>query len=199
MRAGKPIDIAWNYVNLNADEKFKDNACVKYGLQMGIELLINFITICVVALLLDAVKECVIFILLFFPVRAFTGGLHLERFLTCYMFSTFSLSMNLLLLKNGYWEFGRNTLIIAVFIVLIVTCVIDLVEPYKNAFNKDLVMRRGRINRIIILLLVAIVVFATCYRADRIIYSMLIILSFNCMSVVLGKVKGYKKHQNITG
>lgn len=81
-----------------ADEAERD--VYEYGFQIGIELGC-FVLYCIaLAAYMDMLIEGALFFLIFTPLRAYAGGLHLERFHSCFILSCLTYSAVLLLVKH---------------------------------------------------------------------------------------------------
>lgn len=65
----------------------EDKALYKYGIRMGILMVINIATAVLIGLLLGMFWQCVIFLIAYNPVRTYAGGYHARSPLVCYLLS----------------------------------------------------------------------------------------------------------------
>ena len=77
----------------------KDYDIYKYGFWVGIELCISIIVSVFCAISLHSLIELVLFFIIFVPLRAFAGGIHLKTFKNCFLLSIGSLMVILNLVK----------------------------------------------------------------------------------------------------
>ncbi|WAJ24909.1 accessory gene regulator B family protein [Lacrimispora xylanolytica] len=70
-----------------------------YGFQSFLELFLNFICSVIIAVVLHMEIECLLFFLFFIPLRSFNGGLHLESYYSCLVFSCMTMTTILFLVK----------------------------------------------------------------------------------------------------
>lgn len=78
----------------------EDFEIYQYGFQHFLELLTSIICSLIIAFALNMKLECLVFFLFFIPLRSYGGGLHLKTYLSCLLFSCFTLAGILLLIKH---------------------------------------------------------------------------------------------------
>lgn len=77
-----------------------DYEIYQYGFQIFLEFFLNILCSIIIAVLLDMKIECFLFFLFFIPLRSYSGGLHMERYLSCLLLSCITLAFTLLIVKN---------------------------------------------------------------------------------------------------
>lgn len=77
-----------------------ESIAYKYGLQIGLEVLLNTVVCVIIAIILDAKLECLIFLSVFTCIRAYAGGLHLSTFLGCTLVSSGYLITMLIVMRQ---------------------------------------------------------------------------------------------------
>lgn len=77
----------------------EDYEIYQYGFETFLEIFINVICSILIAVILDMTLECVIFFFFFIPLRSYSGGLHMEHYVTCLLLSCVTLTGVLLLVK----------------------------------------------------------------------------------------------------
>ncbi|NEX01973.1 Accessory gene regulator B [Pseudobutyrivibrio sp. NOR37] len=70
-----------------------------YGFTCFLEISISFITCFIIGIFLGMFFECILFFCIFMPLRSLAGGLHLNKFIHCYLMSCLILTGSLLLVK----------------------------------------------------------------------------------------------------
>lgn len=88
-----------------------------YGFQSFLELFFNIICSIAIAVTLHMEIECLLFFIFFIPLRSFNGGLHLESYYSCLIFSCMTMTVILLLVK--YIHLSTPVSFVLFFILLI--------------------------------------------------------------------------------
>ena len=88
----------------------------QYGFQIFLEL-----CSIIIAVILDMKIECIFFFLFFIPLRSYNGGLHMDRYLSCFLLSCTTLALTLLIVKHFTLDpiFSYLLYAISVFIIII--------------------------------------------------------------------------------
>lgn len=150
----------------------------QYGVEITISSVINIILILCIGLIFRSFTESVLFLLLFIPIRQYTGGYHANTYFKCNL--TFAVSFSLLLI---FYHF-TNRILTSYFAILIVyVCVLTIIFtcPIENP-NKPIPQEKRKGHKIIAVTLgaiygiigVVLVVFANKYGA-LILYTLLLV------------------------
>ena len=93
----------------------------QYGFQIFLELSLNILCSIIIAVILDMKIECIFFFLFFIPLRSYNGGLHMDRYLSCFLLSCTTLALTLLIVKHFTLDpiFSYLLYAISVFIIII--------------------------------------------------------------------------------
>ena len=93
----------------------------QYGFQIFLELSLNILCSIIIAVILDMKIECIFFFLFFIPLRSYNGGLHIDRYLSCFLLSCTTLALTLLIVKHFTLDpiFSYLLYAISVFIIII--------------------------------------------------------------------------------
>jgi accessory gene regulator protein AgrB len=89
----------------------------QYGFQSFLELILNFICSICIAVFLHMELECLLFFLLFIPLRSFNGGLHLKSYYSCLIFSCMTMTLILLIVK--YFQVSTPVSFLLYFILFL--------------------------------------------------------------------------------
>ena len=119
----------------------KDRELYVYGIEQGLMILLNLITVILIGFVLGMVWQSVVFMILYFPLRSFAGGFHSRTRLGCYITSVFLITGALISIKH-------LTLSIPVYIAVLffVDLVLFLFAPVED-MNKPLDQKEIRIYR----------------------------------------------------
>lgn len=136
-----------NYILINSDYKTLSYGKLKYGLQVGIEMVICLVFNLLIAYVMGMVKEFVFFLLILFSLRIYCGGFHLERFGACFLCSSLAISGTLFVAKAIIIPNNINWIIIGgslAFMILkgpVANRNKPLDDLEKQFFRKQIVLR----------------------------------------------------------
>ncbi|MGC6173234.1 accessory gene regulator B family protein [Lacrimispora sp. 38-1] len=108
-----------NYILKKEVISKEDYEIYLYGFQSFLELFLNLICSLCIAVFLHMEVECLLFFLLFIPLRSFNGGLHLKSYYSCLIFSCATMTVILLIVKYYSLKAPVSFLLYFVFMVLI--------------------------------------------------------------------------------
>lgn len=77
----------------------EDFEIYQYGFEIFLEVSVNVLCSVLIAFLLDMKIECILFFVLFVPLRSYNGGFHMEHYLSCLLLSCATLAAVLLMVK----------------------------------------------------------------------------------------------------
>ncbi len=98
----------------------EDEALYSYGLRQGVVFLLNTAAIIMVGWLLGMVKETIVFMLTYLPLRRMAGGYHARTQLRCYLLGILLTTSVLLAVKWLPWNVYLCSVLLAVASVIIV-------------------------------------------------------------------------------
>ncbi|MDE7425246.1 MAG: accessory gene regulator B family protein [Lachnospiraceae bacterium] len=78
----------------------EDYGVYKYGLQTGMEMILCMAISSLIAIYLKSFMEFLFFVIVFFPLRAYFGGIHMKHFLSCLICSCTVITCVLILSKK---------------------------------------------------------------------------------------------------
>ncbi|MDD3306213.1 MAG: accessory gene regulator B family protein [Acetobacterium sp.] len=103
-----------------------------YGLQQGLLIFLNIATILGIGMVLNMVRESIIFLLIFIPLRSNAGGYHAKTQLRCYLCSVAMITATLVGIKIVPW-----TGVICLSLTVVAGTIIFFLAPVEDA-NKPL-------------------------------------------------------------
>lgn len=138
--------------------KKEDQDLIIYGLTMGREIVVNFITLILMGLSSNSIVEGIVFYISFSAIRTYAGGYHCKKGMNCYIFSSFIMVLFYAILKLMPFEYmGAAT------VGVLLVSVPVLVRYAPIATNRNLlegVERRYFRKKIIINLIIEVIL--TC-------------------------------------
>lgn len=176
-----------NYILTKGVIKENDFEIYQYGFQRFLELSINIICSIIIAILLNMKLECIVFFLFFIPLRSYSGGFHMEHYLSCLFLSCLSLTGILCIVK--YFSATLPLSCVLYFISLAVIKIIGSVNhPNRSVDKEDNLFFNKRAN---IILLASLIIFVIFLFSNNTRYLFLEALVFTLMSVslIIGKIQ----------
>lgn len=140
-----------------------------YAMKVLFRSIINMTALFVTGIVLGLLKESIFMFLSFFVLRKFAGGLHSDKYITCFLSSLFISIGGLLLIKNT-WFVSKN---IFTIIMLVSASLIVVFSPVKHP-NKEISNKEEKIYKVFSAVL------------SVIICSLSILLNFNEFGVETG-------------
>lgn len=128
----------------------------KFGLEGLLFTFLNLGTALIIGIVMNAILECVVFLMAFLPLRQYAGGYHAKTRVGCYFLSVTCMwvAMNVLV----YQEFKKYMLVMACVMMIVVF----LLAPVENE-NKKLTceekIRYGKIAKLVSLFEMGLVLF----------------------------------------
>lgn len=134
-------EVLTDYVIQKGMIKEEDRELYEYGFMMTIEAGLFVLSSLFVSIYLHMVKEGILFFLIFAPLRSYAGGLHLDRFYSCFALSFLTFSGILLIVRHIRIPMllsliGLVVLEIAVYALYPVENINREVDSEENSFFK---------------------------------------------------------------
>lgn len=114
----------------------EDFEIYKYGLQTGMEMSLCMAISCLIAIHLNAFFEFLFFMIVFFPLRAYFGGIHMKHFLSCLICSC-AVSTSVLILVKKYVFTNQVSFIITMIILFAMYKLESAVMMNKQDVDSD--------------------------------------------------------------
>lgn len=180
--ANKIIDFV-----LEVDEKEMDYEVCRFGILMLMEVVINTLIALTISLKLGMFIYGVVFLMIFSFLRAFAGGIHLQKFWCCTLLSSIIFSLALLVVKYVKISFYIPAIICLLFsIIMILIGPVDNINRRISEFERKL-FRKRLINTLVILLLMSGICILFGY--DRMCMLIFTTISISALTQTCGKIK----------
>ena len=160
-----------------------------YAIKTLIRGFINITAVFIIGLLLDMLKESAFMFLSFFILRSFAGGIHSEKYISCFLWSSIINIIGLILIKNS-WYISKNAFItIVIVFCLLIVLFSPIKHPHKHITHKETKMYKivASIFAFTICVISIILVITGCF--DEIGYSLGTGLVISSILMVCGKIK----------
>lgn len=167
--------------------KEEERAIFLYGIQVGLEVILNTIVSILIAVACHMELETLTFFAVFIPMRAYAGGVHLEKYISCMICSCLSLFGLLMIVKYTFCGEAATIIItvVSLLFIMLLAPVEDknrmLDEDEKRLFQKKLVIAE-------ICILVALIIFYML-KLYRMMSMVMVTCTFMVCVLVVGKVK----------
>lgn len=106
----------------------EDFEIYKYGFLMGMEVICSILACLCIAIQMKMINECLVFFLLFYSLRSYVGGLHLNNFPKCFTCSLSVLYLTLWAIKSC-----SVSIDISAFLSICEILLIYVLKPVENA------------------------------------------------------------------
>lgn len=164
----------------------EDKELYEYGMTIGIEYILNVLSVLVIALCTGEILACFTLYLSFMFLRTYSGGLHAESFLGCYILSNISIITLIVLIK--YNIIGLIIYeIMAGFLTVFLLYIGPVQSSSKELSEKEKDFFRKKEYLIICILVFVSLITRICnmYNIEKSILSTLILTGFTSLIVIL--------------
>ncbi len=159
----------------------------KYGFQIGLEAILSVFISIFIAVQMQMIPEAMLFYLIFIPLRIYVGGLHLDKYFLCLVFSC--LTLVVVLVATKHFQISCDYLLVISIIMLLFIKRFEPVEHVnrpvdeeeQNYFNKKL-------NVIVLADFLCLIIFYILKRRE-LLFLVAITLLLVAISMILGKIK----------
>lgn len=179
-----------DYVIQKGMVKEEDRELYEYGFMITIEAGLFILFSLFVLLYLHMIKEGILFFLIFVPLRSYAGGLHLDRFYSCFALSCLTFSGILLIVRCVHIPMlfslvGLVVLEIAIYALYPVENINREVDSEENSFFKT---------RLKIFLVIDFVIATICvaFKNECFVFLMAMTFFIIVITMILGKYKNMK-------
>lgn len=169
----------------------QDRNIYEYGFTITIELSLFVIASLLITLHLHMFSEGILFFVIFAPLRSYAGGLHLEKYHSCFVLSCLTFSSILIIVK--YIHFPIYFSLIAVLLLEIVVYALYPVENVNREVDREEnAYFRKKLKKFLFL---DMFISAVCVALKKDSYILLITVTFLMVVVtmILGKYKNRKR------
>lgn len=175
------------FVVHNSSESLEAFEIYKYGFQTGLEMITCMIVSLLISVYLQMLPEFLVFICIFVLLRTYMGGLHLEKFLSCFLCST--VVQTGVLLWASYVQFP---LYYAWPMILICMGIILFIAPVENENRRLEDIEKKYVYKKVIAILISVLIlciFLTIIKWNSYVSLIADTLLVLVVSAIIGKVK----------
>ena len=188
-------EILTDYVIQKGMVKEEDRELYEYGFTMTIEVGLFVLSCLFVSLYLHMLMEGILFFLIFAPLRSYAGGLHLDKFHSCFVLSCLTFSGILLIVR-----YAHIPMLFSFIALFILEAAVYALYPVEN-INREVDSEENRFfkKKLKIFLAVDLLLAVICAVLKKECYVFLISVTFfmTVITMILGKYKnmrtGFKK------
>lgn len=158
----------------------------EYGFELGLEAIFSVFICLLLAYILGMLLESFIFFLIFIPIRSFSGGLHLKRYLSCLLLTCVSM-MFVLFVADFFLIKNNLTFLMCLVNILFVRLLYPVENANRAVSNEENKIFRKRLQYILFLdvLLIALFYIFKLFLFIRICCFTLLVL---VCTMLLGKI-----------
>jgi len=187
------FDSVTDWLVASGNVKEEEKEIYVYGLQQGLLIIANIITILAIGFVFNMVWQSLIFMIAYLPLRSFAGGYHAKTQLRCYLFSIVLTIMVLLAIKIIPW-----TLYVCLGLVLFAGAIIFILAPVEDSnkpLDKKEIAEYKKRTRIMLLLEGLFVALFLFLGKEAISFCIVVSLFALSVMVIEGKVKLYYENK----
>ncbi len=146
------MDGIWKQMQLSKGLQEDDKDIYLFGVYQGAILLLNICTALIIGVALNMLLEIVIYLICFLPLRIFAGGYHAKTQLRCYIMSSFTTVIILLVIQflqqqESIWEF------LSYFVSFgVIWRYAPVADANKPLLEKEKVNYRKKVHKVLLLL-----------------------------------------------
>lgn len=159
----------------------------QFGFQVGLEVTLNTVISILIAVACNMEIECIVFFMVFIPLRSYAGGLHLNSYIKCMICSCLSLLLILLIVK--YIDINR---ILMMCIITLSIIIIKVIKPVEHV-NRPVSRKKYTefVKKLNITLMVLAVASTVLFVLDikQMLFTVAVTMLFMALILFLGKVK----------
>lgn len=113
----------------------EDYGVYKYGLQTGMEMIFCMAISSLIAIHLKSFKEFLFFVIIFFLLRSYFGGIHMKHFLSCLICSCTVITCVLMFIKK--FVFANWISLVLIILLLVGSYILTYFIMKKQSTDKD--------------------------------------------------------------
>jgi len=188
--------LSQNIINNFVEQKVinkDDESIYTYGAEIAASYLINLIAIFIIGFMMNMLVECVTFILIFIPLKSYTGGYHASNYKNCFILSCLIVSAVLYISKNVCFKVPDYIFILTMVISGALVYIIGPIEDKNKQIGKtEFVYYKGKIKLIVTIELILAIIISL-FGFEKILFL------FNCSFIIaLGlSIAGIIKNKSI--
>lgn len=183
-------EVLTDYVIQKGMVKEEDRELYEYGFTMTIEVGLFVLSSLLVSLYLHMFMEGILFFLIFAPLRSYAGGLHLDKFHSCFILSCLTFSGILLIVR-----YVHIPMLFSFIALIILEVAVYTLYPVEN-INREVDSEENRFfkKRLKIFLVIDLLLAIICAVLKKECYVFLISVTFFMIviTMILGKYKNMR-------
>lgn len=147
-----------------------DYEVYKYGFELLVALLLTTITIILISLFIDRFVETILYLVGFFSVRLICGGYHAKHHYTCFMTTTFTyflfLLLNICFYSKPYFNLVTGFMTIVSAILIIAFAPVEHPDNPMTEYRKN----RNRLLSLLLSLVICLIYVLSLFSDNALIY-----------------------------
>lgn len=177
----KFFDKVADWLVFNGNIKAEEKDIYMYGLQQGTIIILNIITTIIIGSLFGMVRQSILFMVAYLPLRSFAGGYHARTQARCYLYSMILTAAVLVVIR-----FTTMINFIIIGSVVIASIIILLLAPVEDD-NKHLDQVEVKVYKklVIIILTCELCAMTLLYVLNYYIIALCIIVSIITLAIML--------------
>lgn len=115
----------------------EDKSIYAYGAEIAIAYLANLVAMIIIGAMMNMLIECIVFLIIFVPLKSYTGGYHASNYKICFVISCFTVAGVLLITKHVAVNTDEFVLFLIMAIVGILIYILGPIEDKNKPLAKN--------------------------------------------------------------
>ncbi|MBP1925460.1 accessory gene regulator B [Sedimentibacter acidaminivorans] len=130
----------------------EDRNIYEYGIEIAISYLLNFLTMITISFFMNMLIECIVFLIIFVPLKGYTGGYHAPNYIICFVISCLTVTAVLFATKYTSMQINQFILLLTMIMAGVSIYILGPIEDKNKPLTKnEYVHFRAKIKIILII------------------------------------------------
>jgi accessory gene regulator B len=130
----------------------EDRNIYEYGAEIAISYFLNLLAIVTISFFMNMLIECIVFLIIFVPLKGYTGGYHASNYKICFVISCLTVTAVLFATKYVSMQISQFILILTMIIAGVSIYILGPIEDKnKPITEKESIHYKGKIKSILII------------------------------------------------
>lgn len=130
----------------------EDRNIYEYGAEIAISYFLNLLAIVTISFFMNMLIECIVFLIIFVPLKGYTGGYHASNYKICFVISCLTVTAVLFATKYASMQINQFILILTMIIAGVSIYILGPIEDKnKPITEKESIHYKSKIKSILII------------------------------------------------
>lgn len=163
----------------------KDRNLYKYGIEIILVMALNVITVIILGYAMGMLLDCIIFLLLFMPLRSYAGGYHNSNSIKCYFLSCSIIISSLIGMNYIYVDVKHIYLFLITFIPCLYIWKVAPIENINKPMNIGEIKNNRRKSRGLVLIYLVVANLGFVFENFQIVKAIVLVLWITMVLMII--------------